>query len=631
MCAALHARGPDEKGFYLGEGAGLGIRRLNIIDLETGSQPIKNEDESVVVVMNGEIYNYRELKTELEGRGHRFRTRSDTETIVHLYEDYGIDCVRKLRGMFGFAIWDRDRRTLHLARDRLGIKPLYYGQFSGRFVFASELKAILQLPSVPRNINWDSLSYLVSSLTTPATESIVQGVHKLESASTLTLAPGQPPRTGRYWSPVFEPDTTHGETWFVERLRELLEESVTMHGMSDVPIGAFLSGGLDSSAVVAMMARASDRPIKTFSIGFSEQAYNESEHARIVAKHCGTEHHEFRLEPDIVGLTEEIAWHLDEPFGDSSALPTYAVSKLASNEVKVALSGDGGDELFAGYDKYAVEERERRRDRIPASLRAICGQIGARMPEGAKGRNFLRHLALTGTDRYLDAGPRGRERREKLFRPEALEQMSDSDPTASAREILDRGPTHWLSSLQNLDLHRYLPLDILTKVDRMSMAHSLETRVPLLDHKLVEFAASIPPDLQRKNGESKHIFKAAMRGILPDEIIDRKKHGFAVPLGTWFRGELDSFVHDLLLSETSRQRAIFNPQYIEKLLALHAGGRNLDLQLWTLISFELWCRTFLDAPAGAPYGLRGGLVEASDQHSHPQQTIASRLSRGGAG
>jgi asparagine synthase (glutamine-hydrolysing) len=600
MCAALEYRGPDEEGYYRDDSVGLGMRRLRVIDLETGSQPITSEDGNLVVVMNGEIYNYRELRRELEARGCHFRTHSDTETLLHLHGEYGIAGIHKLRGMFAFALWDKRRKTLHLVRDRLGIKPLYYGAFAGRFVFASEIKALLQLPEIKRNLNWQSVNHLFTTLTTPTRESIVEGVHKLEPACTLTLTSGKPPRITRYWRPAFEPDYRHDERWFAERLRALLEESVRLHSLSDVPLGAFLSGGLDSSSVVALMARESARPIKTFSIGFGEESYDETLHAREVAERFGTDHHELVLEPDIEGLIEEIVWHLDEPFGDSSALPTYVVSRLAARDVTVALSGDGGDELFAGYDKYAVEERERRRERIPAPLRAILGQIGARMPEGAKGRNFLRHIALTGTDRYLETAFFRPDQRTRLFQTEVLEMINGADPQSDSRAVLDGGPAHWLSRLQNLDLHHYLPLDILTKVDRMSMAHSLETRVPLLDHKVVEFACTIPPEFQRRGGESKHIFKMAMRGILPDAIIDRKKQGFGVPLDVWFRGRLTSFVRELLLSETARERRIFEPQYIERLLAMHQGGRNLSLQLWTLISFELWCRTFLDGAASAP-------------------------------
>ena len=620
MCAVMSHRGPDEDGFYLGQGVGLGMRRLRIIDLETGRQPIGNEDGTIRVVFNGEIYNFRELRTELEARGHSFSTAADTETIVHLYEDYGAGCVTKLRGMFAFALWDERRRRLLLARDRLGIKPLYYAEAGGRLVFASELKALLQLDEIERRLNWNAIGRLFTFLCTPQAESIIEGVRKLEPGHILIASPGRALRLERYWDSQFEPEYGRPEAYFVERLRALIEESVRLHLVSDVPLGAFLSGGIDSSSVVATMARLSSTPVKTFSIGFREPAYDESGHARLVAERFGTEHHELILEPNVLDIIEDLAWYLDEPFGDPSAIPTYMVSKLASQHVTVVLSGDGGDELFAGYDKYVVEARERRYRFVPAPIRALLGTVGAAMPEGMRGRNFLRHIALLGVDRYLDASTFfRRDGQERLFQPDAWKRLAESDPWRAEAEHLGEVNGNWLSALQRLDLNSYLPLDILTKVDRMSMANSIEARVPLLDHKLVEFAETIPPELNLRRGTTKYIFKRAMRGILPDAIIERRKHGFAVPLARWFRGQLGSFVRDLLLSERSRQRGIFNAAYIEQLLRQHDNGRNLDFHLWTLISFELWCRTFLDTPrkAGAassrrlpesaPTGLAHGL------------------------
>lgn len=599
MCDAMVHRGPDDEGFYVGAGVGLGMRRLSIIDLETGRQPVRNEDGSIWVVMNGEIYNYRELRRDLEGRGHTFYTATDTETIVHLYEEYGKDCVDKLRGMFAFALWDVRSKTLLLARDRLGIKPLYYVEAGGRFAFASELKALLQLPEVGRRLNWHAVNHLFAFLSTPASESIVAGVRKLEPGHTLTLSHGRGFSRRRYWDVRFEPaGGNRGEQYFVDRLRELLEESVRLHLVSDVPVGAFLSGGVDSSSVVATMARLSGRPVKTFSIGFRERDHDETRYARSVARKFGTDHRELVLDPDITGLVEDLAWSLDEPFGDPSAIPTYMVSKLAAEEVTVVLSGDGGDELFAGYDKYVVESRERRYQRVAAPVRALLRYVAAAMPEGAMGRNFMRHFSLAGNARYLDALTFFRpEEQRSLFRPEISEQIRYADAWRIADTVLRKAQGNWLSAVQYFDLQHYLPLDILTKVDRMSMAHSIEARVPLLDHKLVEFAAGIPPELRLRNGTTKYIFKQAMRGILPDEVIDRQKQGFAVPLGRWFRGQLSGFVREHLLSTRCRQRGIFNTAYLERLIALHESGRPLDFQLWTLLSFELWCRAFLDGEA----------------------------------
>ena len=596
MCGAIVHRGPDDDGFYCDAEAGLGMRRLSIIDLHSGHQPICNEDGSVWVVFNGEIYNFHELRKQLEGRGHVFTTRTDTETIVHLYEDFGKRCVEHLRGMFSFALWDTHRKQLLLARDRIGIKPLYFAEFGGRLLFGSELKSILQLSDVERELNWGAVAHLFTFLTTPPAESIIEGVHKLEPGHLLTAGPGRAPAIERYWNIEFTPDHGKDENYFVKGVRELLAESVRLHMVSDVPVGAFLSGGVDSSAVVATAAGFSSNPLQTFSIGFKEPDYNELGHAALVATKFGTDHHELTLGPDALEQMENLAWHLDEPFGDSSAIPTYMVSKLAAQKVKVVLSGDGGDELFAGYDRYVVEQRERSAT-LPAGARSVLGRISRAMPHGMRGRNFLYHHSLPGSRRYLDACTLFRhEEMKKLFRPEVSNLLQSFEPWRAKAAYMDSG-SNWLSSLQGLDINNYLPLDILTKVDRMSMAHSIETRVPLLDHKLVEFAATIPPKLNIHGGVTKYILKRAMKGVLPEQIIHRPKQGFAIPLGYWFRGKLGSYVRDLLLGEKGRGRGIFHAPYIESLVARHERGQNLDLQLWTLISFELWARSFLDGRA----------------------------------
>ena len=599
MCAAMAHRGPNDEGFYQGRSVGLGMRRLSIIDLEGGHQPVSNEDASVWVVLNGEIYNYQELRRNLEQKGHVLRTASDTETIVHLYEDYGTRCVEYLRGMFAFAVWDEKRGRLLLARDRLGIKPLFYAETGGTLAFASELKALLQLSDIERSLSWRAVNHLFTFCTTPRSESIIEGVRKLEPGRILTGSPGADVHIERYWSVCFEPDYGLDGAYCVDRLRELVEESVKLHLASDVPLGAFLSGGLDSSSVVAAMSRTASSGVKTFSIGFQEADYDESGFARIVAGELGTDHHEMIVDPDVWEIMDDLVWYLDEPFGDSSAIPTYMVSKLAAKHVKVVLSGDGGDELFAGYDRYVVEERERRMDGLPAALRKGTGSIARWVPEGVKGHNFLRHFSLSGWERYLDASTLFREEeKDKLFRADARRLMSDADAACAGRECLAGENGHWLSAVQRWDLEGYLPLDILTKVDRMSMAHSLEARVPLLDHKLVEFVAAIPPALKLRAGTTKYIFKKALRGILPDQIIDRPKQGFAAPLGRWFRGELDGFVRELLLSDGCRRRGVFDTAYVARLLSLHKKRRDLDLKLWTLVSFELWCRKFLDRDGG---------------------------------
>jgi asparagine synthase (glutamine-hydrolysing) len=597
MCGAMTHRGPDDQGLYVNGSVGLGMRRLSIIDLDGGHQPVPNEDRSIWVVFNGEIYNYRALRRDLERRGHVFTTNSDTETIVHLYEDYGPQCVDRLRGMFAIAIWDGRRRQILLARDRLGIKPLYYAERDGELLFASELKPILQLGRVPRTLDWEAVRHLFTFLVTPPAQSIVSDVKKLEPARFGLAREGRSLRTERYWDVEFAPAHGATEPELVEELRALLDESVALHQVSDVPVGAFLSGGVDSSAVVASMSALTEQPVKTFSVGFPDADFSELEPARQVASLCGTEHHELVIDPDVVPLVEDFAWFLDEPFGDTSAIATYMVSKLAAEHVKVVLTGDGGDEIFAGYDKYVVEERERAYDLMPATLRRAAGVVGAVMPDGMRGRRFLRHLALDGPRRYLDAQSIVHpDELGTLFTPEAAARMAPYDPWSAPIAHLSGG-LDWMSAVQYGDLQNYLPLDVLTKVDRMTMAHSIEARPPLLDHRLVEFAAKVPPELRYRNGTTKYLFKQALRGRLPDAIIDRRKQGFAVPLARWFRGPLFGYARDVLLSETSRQRGVLNPATVERWLQLHQGGRDLDLQLWTMLSFELWCRRFLDVQA----------------------------------
>jgi asparagine synthase (glutamine-hydrolysing) len=596
MCDAMIARGPDDEGVYLAQEVGLAMRRLSIIDLHTGHQPVCNEDRTVWVVLNGEIYNYRELRSELIGRGHEFSTATDTEVIVHLYEELGDRCMERLRGMFAFALWDVRRRRLLLVRDRLGIKPLYYAMVKGRLLFASELKSILQIPEVERTVNWGSLDHLLAYMTTPATESIVAGVRKLEPGHRLSISVGGEPRIERYWALQFQPEMGRSEDDVAEELRARLTECVRLHLVSDVPVGAFLSGGTDSSAVVAAMSSVASGRVKTFSIGFRDQDFNELPYARMVAERFDTDHHELILEPDVMELLKDLAWDLDEPLGDSSAIPTYMVSKLAAQHVKVVLSGDGGDELFAGYTSYVVEGRERRARFLPAIARGALGSLSSAMPEGVRGKNWLHHFSLPGPERYLDAVTLfKRGDRHRVLTREAMAQLLKCPTEQSRLERLQKNETgHWLSDLQSMDLDYYLPLDILTKVDRMSMAHSLEARVPLLDHTFVEFAARIPVGMKLKRGRTKHIFVRALRGLLPDRVLNRPKQGFAPPIGSWLRRHLGQLMRDTILSERCRRRGILDVPAIEALVRRHGQGRPVEYQLWTLISFELWCQTFLD-------------------------------------
>ncbi len=615
MCSAIVHRGPDAEGIHMASGVGLGMRRLAIIDLTTGDQPIGNEDGSVWVVFNGEIYNFRELRRKLIGNGHRFRTTGDTEVLVHLYEERGARMVDDLRGMFAFALWDERRRRLLLGRDRLGIKPLYYALVDGRLLFASELKALLRVQGLERRINWKAFSRLLASLTTPPSESILAGVHKLEPAHVLTADPRQGLRVERYWDVRFAPIEGRSEAALVDQRRDLLEESVRLHLVSDVPVGAFLSGGVDSSGVVAHMARSSPQQVKTFSIGFREADFSETAAARLVAETFGTDHHERILETDTVAIVDDVAFHLDEPFGDSSAIPAYLVSKVAAEHVKVVLSGDGGDELFAGYDRYLVERRERIFRHLPAGARWTLRALARRLPGALPGRRYASHVSLPDEDRYLDAVTLfGSSERDDLLRPELRDLLARHDPWREERRLLARGQGDWLAPLQHLDLTRYLPLDVLSKVDRMSMAHSLEVRVPLLDHRLVEFAATLPLEDRLRGRSTKHLLKRALSGLVPEAILQRPKRGFAIPLGRWFQGPLRGFARDLLLSPHSFARDVFERPALERLLSGPSDG-DLGLKLWTVLSFELWCRAFLSgSPAPRP-GDRPPAFAIPEQHA----------------
>src|SRR5215510_10437317 len=522
MGETLFHRGPDEGGIHTEPGVGLGMRRLSIIDLKTGHQPLTNEDRSLWVVFNGEIYNYRDLTADLLARGHRFATASDTETLVHLYEEHGADCVRHLRGMFAFALWDARRHTLLLARDRLGIKPLYYAQTPHGLVFGSELKALVANPWVRRRVDPRALAAYLRFGYVPDPLSILEGVTKLPPGHVILVKDGQAGAPQRYWEPTSYfsgADGSLGEIEAGARLWGLLEEAVRSHLVSDVPVGAFLSGGLDSSAVVGIMAREAGLPVKTFSVGFGEKEYNEAPYARRVAEWFGTEHHELIATPQDLGLLDEVLADCDEPFADDSAIPTYLVSRLARQHVKVVLSGDGGDELFAGYDRYVVEQRERRLGilgdlRLGAPLRLVSDAL----PEGARGKNFLRHFSLPRIGRYLDAI--------SLFPDRALGDLLEPGTTVASPALFedvlrDSQGLDTLSRLQDLDLRTYLPGDILTKVDRMSMTHSLEARVPLLDHPLVEFACRLPVDLRLRGGQTKYLLRHILRARVPVEVLSR--------------------------------------------------------------------------------------------------------------
>jgi len=598
MADVLAHRGPDGRGLHVDGPIGLGHRRLSIIDLSTGAQPMSTSDGAVWITYNGEVYNYRDLRQELASLGHEFRTTSDTEVILEGYRAWGVDLLGRLRGMFAFAIWDAPRRRLFAARDRLGIKPLVYAWDGTGLRLASEIKALLEDATVERALDWEAVGDYFAHLCVPAPRTIFRAVRKLPPASYLLASPdGGEPEVRRYWTLRMAPDPAVTEAEWIDRLRAVLEETVRLHMVSDVPIGAFLSGGVDSSTVVATMARVSSAPVKTFSIGFDEADFDELRFARQVATRYGTDHFETVVKPDVMAVLPRLAWQFDEPFADASALPTYCVSKITREHVTVALSGDGGDEAFAGYRRYAeAVALAGQADGALAVLRPLYRLAARCLPEGVRGRG---HLELLGVD------PLSRYHRMMTFQREATLAglLSDDvarrirlapDPGAYERLASEAGDVGYLSKLQYVDTNHYLPEDILTKVDRASMLTSLESRVPLLDHVLLEFAATIPESLKLRAGTGKYVLKRAVEPDLPREILERRKMGFGVPLAAWLRGGLRDFATDVLTAPRTRARGVFRPDGVERLLARHAAGCDRSPQIWSLICFELWCRTWWD-------------------------------------
>jgi asparagine synthase (glutamine-hydrolysing) len=601
-------RGPDDEGFHLEPGVGLGHRRLSIIDLSTGKQPLYNEDECVVVVFNGEIYNFQGLRQELEGFGHRFRTRTDTEVIVHAWEQWGRDCVRRFRGMFALAVWDRNRRELFLARDRLGKKPLYYAVLpDGHVVFASELKALLRHRGVRRDVDplaveeYFALGYVADP------RCILSSVRKLPPATTLVVSRGRPvPEPVTYWDVSFRRVTPASEEQVIGSLLERLEEAVRIRMVADVPVGAFLSGGVDSSGVVAMMARSSSQPVNTCSISFGDPAFDESVHAQRVASALGARHFVETVDPNDFSLIDRLAAIYDEPFADSSALPTYRVCELARKHVKVALSGDGGDEVFAGYRRYRWHMNEEKLRRLlPYALRRpLFGFLASIYPKADwaprmfRAKTTLDALSRSSVDAYFDSvSIAGQEVRAQLF----TQQHRSGLQGYTALDIFRRYERELdgldpLSRIQYIDIKTYLVGDILTKVDRASMANSLEVRVPLLDHEFVEWAASLPVDLKLRGGEGKYVFKKAVARHVPREAIYRPKMGFAVPLARWFRAELRERLRTRLMQGSLGETGIFDMGSVDTLITQHqAGLRDHSAVLWSLLIYESFNREVLAA------------------------------------
>ncbi len=604
MCEVIRHRGPDDDGFHLDGPCALGMRRLSIIDLSTGHQPIANEDESIWVVFNGEIYNFAELRNELEGKGHRFRTRADTEVLVHLYEQAGAEGLSQLRGMFAIALWDARKRRLLLARDRFGKKPLYYALTSQGIVFGSELKC-LKVFGIPEDLDQEALKlYFVFSYI-PDPWSPYRAVKKLPAGGWLTYDAGSV-RQGRYWKlPALSEEPAPGDTEAAarDRIRDLFDESVRIRLVSDVPLGAFLSGGIDSSAVVASMALQTREPVKTFSVGFEDSAYNELPYARMVAEKYHTEHHEIMVKPDSVALTGRLVRHFDEPFGDSSAIPTYLVSEFAAKHVKVVLSGDGGDELFAGYESQRSVLKYGRYERIPKAAKVLLSRLAAALPYSAYGKNWLWMVSRpSDLERYFEHNYAHYFLRRQLLEPEWMLPAESGflirtmghclpEPQVGPGAVTGAAGMGILSQALYFEAAANLTGDMLVKVDRTSMANSLEVRCPLLDHRLAEEAARCPHRWKVRGGKGKQILIDAVRDRLPASLLDRPKQGFAVPLTKWLRGELRTLLWDHLTADCFRARGIARPRFVETLLREHDTGRRDNSHwLWWLLMMELWFR-----------------------------------------
>ena len=602
MNEALVHRGPDSDGYLLDGPVGLAARRLSIIDLEGGDQPLSNEDGSIHVVQNGEIYNYRELRRELQASGHRFRTRSDTEVLAHLYEQKGVEFLRELRGMFAIALWDAPRGRLVIARDRFGIKPLYYAEAGGTLSFASELKALLRQPEFSREVDLEALQAFLAFNSIPAPYTAFAGARKLPPGHALIWEGGSP-RLERYARPAPVAVAEHRDEparVLAAELLETLRDSVRAHLIADVPVGVLLSGGVDSAALTALAAIESSEPVRTFSIGFEEQSFNELERARLVADRYGTDHHELVLEPNAVELLPELVEAFDEPFADSSAIPTYLVSKLAAGEVKVALSGEGGDELFGGYYTYVA-------DRIapyaaPAAL--LARPIVERLPSSSgkvsfdyKAKRFVRAARLPPLARHHGW--------KEIFSADARAELVRLDRSAEFDPVSFYAPRYAetegadpLARLQDVDLGIYLVDDLLVKTDRASMAHSLETRVPFLDNVVAELALSLPPRHRVLGFSKKRLLRRAVAPLLPRSIVQGKKQGFSIPLASWLRGELEPFARDILATETIERQGFFDPVAVQRLLAAHVEGReDFSRQLWGLLTFTSWFDLYARAPA----------------------------------
>ena len=604
MNEAIRHRGPDEDGFYVNGSVGLAMRRLAIIDLKSGQQPIHNRDRTAWIVFNGEIYNYLELREKLEKLGHTFYTNSDTEAIVHAYDQYGSDCPKHLRGMFAFAIWDERAQELFLARDRVGKKPLLYAEVNGQLVFGSEFSAILLHPDVSKEIRPEAIDCYLSFMCVPAPLTAYRAIKKLEPGHSLRWRKGEL-KTERYWQPDFSKKLDIGEEEAGERAIEILRDAVKVRLMSEVPLGAFLSGGIDSSAVVALMSQESSEKVKTFSIGFEEQDFSELQHAKRIAEHVGADHHEFIVRPDAVEILPMLVEHYGEPYADSSAVPTYYVARETRRHVTVALNGDGGDESFAGYERYIAMGLTEKYRKVPAFFReSLIKEAVNRIPTSP-----IRKSTVNSAKRLLEVVSKPRVNRymhwmsvfnEGLKEPLYSDAFREQTDRAFAASFLDtwfkkangNGP---VDTLLLTDLMTYLPNDLLVKVDIATMAVSLEARSPFLDHHVIEFAASLPERLKLRRLTTKYLLKKVLRRLLPAENLDRRKMGFGVPIGHWFRGKMQPFLREVVLSDKALRRGFFKPEVVKQLVEQHTRSeRDYSHQLWTLLMLELWFLRFID-------------------------------------
>jgi asparagine synthase (glutamine-hydrolysing) len=609
MNAQLAHRGPDDEGYHISGSIGLAQRRLRIIDLATGRQPMANEDGTVWVTFNGEIYNFREFRDELIQLGHRFATASDTEVIVHGYEQYGAGCLQKMRGMFAFAIWDAKRHELFLARDRVGKKPLFYAWVGGQFVFASELQGLLQHPNIKKEVSPEAIDEYLTYGYIPAPRTAFRNIFKLLPGHYLTVGveqgEGRLAEPQRYWQLKYEPKQNLSEQEAGEAFLEIMKEAIRLRLIADVPLGALLSGGIDSSLVVALMSQMTDRPVKTFSIGFDDQAFNELPFARLIAKRYGTEHHEMVVRPSALEILPLLVRHYGEPFADSSAVPSYYVAQMTRQHVTVALNGDGGDECFAGYDRYLGSTMADRYQRIPRVLRTrllepLATLIPDRLPRRHRLGQLKRFIKVAGESRpgrYIQWMSYFRPaQKQKLYSPEFRSRLNEKEATAWLAErygAVSRNGRDALDAILALDIESYLPYDLLVKMDIASMANSLEARSPFLDHKVLEFTATLPAGMKIRGKTLKYLLKKSSRDLLPPEVLNRRKMGFGVPVGDWMRGDLRPLLDDVLLSDESLQRGYFDPEHVRGLVAAHIDGRqNNGDQLWALLWLELWHREF---------------------------------------